>query len=81
MQRRVGFDVDRELAERLRGLPHGTRTALFRAASQLMISVWERHNHAGLGMLLTLMERKQIDVQNLNALTGWEAEDGHLKGS
>jgi hypothetical protein len=75
MVRRIGFDLERELAERLRDLPHGTRTALFRAAALLMIAVWERHNHAGLGMLLTLMERKQIDVQNLNALTEWAEKE------
>ena len=73
---RIGFDINRASAARLRDLPHGTRTALFRACSLLMIAVWERHGHAGLGMLLSLMEGKQMDVQNLNALTAWEAQHG-----
>ena len=79
MMCRVGFDLDRASTERLRDLPHGSRTALFRAVSHLMIAVWERHGNAGLGMLLTLVEGKQMDVQKLNALTGWEVEHGHAQ--
>lgn len=52
MQKRLAFEVDEELAERLRKLPWGLKTAILRKTLEMVADAYERQGSMFLAAML-----------------------------